>query len=61
MCDSKDFSVFDDSLNTLMNQPVNSICVTAAARGTEFSGEVTASTPLATCYSLAVWGYLCRV
>ena len=31
------------------------VCATAAASGTEYSSEVTASDLMATCYLLAVW------
>ena len=38
-----------------MKQTEMYVCVTAAASGTEYSGEVTAGNLLSTCYLPAAW------
>ena len=47
----------DQLFSSSVNFPNSNLYVTAAASGTEHSGEVTARVLLVTCFSLMVLGY----
>ena len=54
MFNSVNIIVFYHHFFWIINQS-EQVYVTAAASGTEYSGKVTASSLLVTCYSLVIW------